>query len=45
METSVYDFHEKLYIPEILMVAFNFPRVRILGTQYYVKEIHEALKY
>ena len=42
MEASIYDFHEKFYIPERNKVAFNFPQIHILGTHNYVKELRKA---
>ena len=34
METTIYDFHTRLYIPAIQKLAFCLPHVRILGTNH-----------
>ena len=44
LETSLTEFHGKLYIPPIQKLAFYFPRVNIIGTHHYRKELLDALK-
>ena len=44
LETSITEFHEKFYIPAIPKLAFNFPRVIILGTHHFGKKIREEFK-
>ena len=34
MKTTIYDFHTSFYIPDIQMLAFHRPHVRILGTNH-----------
>ena len=34
METSIAEFHNSLYIPEIKKLSFHLPCVRILGTHH-----------
>ena len=34
METTIYNFHTSLYIPEIQKLAFHIPHVQILGTNH-----------
>ena len=34
METKIYEFHIRCYIPAIQMLAFQLPHVRILGTNH-----------
>ena len=34
MDTSISNFHTSFYIPEIQKLAFNIPRVQILGTNH-----------
>ena len=33
-ETTIYNFHTSLYIPEIQKLAFHLPHVQILGTNH-----------
>ena len=33
-ETTIYDFHNSFYIPDIQKLAFHLPHVRILGTNH-----------
>ena len=44
LETSITEFHENYYIPEIQKLAFHLPHVRILVTHHCGKERHEAFK-
>ena len=44
METTIYDFHTSLYIPEIQKLAFHLPHVRILGTNHCGEMIRTAFK-
>ena len=37
METSIYDFHKKLYIPEIQKLSSHLPNTCIIGTQNFGK--------
>ena len=41
LDTSIIEFHEKFYIPEIQKLKFHFTHVRILGTHHYGKELRE----
>ena len=34
METTIYNFHRSLYIPEIQKLVFQIPHVQILGTNH-----------
>ena len=44
METTVYDFHNSLYIIDIQGLDFHLPRVRILGTNHCGELRHTAFK-
>ena len=34
-ETTIYDFHTRLYIPSIQKLPFHLPHMRILGTNHW----------
>ena len=34
METKIYSFHTRFYIPEIQKLAFHIPHLQILGTNH-----------
>ena len=44
LETSISEYHNKHYFPEIQKLAFHFPHVSIIGTHCCGKEHHEAFK-
>ena len=43
-ETTIYDFHTRLYIPSIQNLAFHLPHVRILGTNHFGEMRRTAFK-
>ena len=44
METTIYDFHTRIYIPAIQNLAFHLPHMRILGTNHCVEMRSTAFK-
>ena len=44
METTIYDFHTRLYILAIQKLAFHIPHVRILGTNQCGEMLDTAFK-
>ena len=44
METTISDFHTRLYIPSIQKLAFHLPHVIILGTNHCGEMQHTAFK-
>ena len=44
METKIYDFHIRFYIPSIHSFAYLLPHVRILGTNHCGEMRRTALK-
>ena len=44
METTIYDFHTRFYIPAIQKLAFHLPHVRILGANHCGEMQHTAFK-
>ena len=44
METTIYDFHTRFYIPAIHKLAFHLPHVLILGTNHCGKLRRKAFK-
>ena len=44
METTISDFHTRLYISSIQKLAFHLPHVRILGTNHCGEMQHTAFK-
>ena len=45
METTIYNFHTKFYIPEIWKLAFHIPQLKILGTNHYGDSFKTAFKF
>ena len=44
MDSSILDFHQYLYIPEIKIIAFHLPHVRMIVTHNCGKNRQEAFK-
>ena len=44
METTIYDFHTRLYIPAIQKLNFHISHVRILGTNHFGKMRRTSFK-
>ena len=44
METTIYEFHIRYYIPAIQNLAFHLPHVRILGKDYCTEMRRTAFK-
>ena len=45
MDSSIVDFHQDFYIPEIQKLAFHLPHVHILGTHKCGNTCQEAFKF
>ena len=45
MESLIVDFHQDLYIPTIKTLAFNLPRVCIIGTHTFDNICRESFKH
>ena len=45
METTIYNFHTKFYIPEVWKLAFHIPQLKILGTNHYGDSFKTAFKF
>ena len=45
METSIFDFHQQFYIPEMQKLALQFPHVRNIRTNHCDNTLQEAFKH